>query len=503
MHLSKATETTAHRYSVACTLSVIHAIGLLGVVQPSSANESPTFEETACDLPAMTAELEGRFRCGFVRVPQVYSDDASGELRLFVAIAQSPRQPAEPDPIVIVSGGPGNSATQVATVAGPDLHSFPIAPRDVIFIDQRGTGQSEPRICALSPSDGLAPLAADRAIAEAAAQTRAIWRACLDALDRHGVPPEAWGAHVTAEDFETVRRALGIARWNVLSVSYGTSVAMELAARYPDTLRSLMLDSVVPPDPMPLDPRVSFLMARDALFSLCARDRRCARAYPNLPELYARALERLDAAPIAVPVAERLELPGNRFVLNRGDFEMLFFLSLYYRDAYAELPSLIRAAVDGRADPFVPIIEGIAGMVGDLSVETYTAVGCRDMPTYHSSELLVFGLDLARLGAACSEWARPGPIPQIPVGTEVPTLIFAGTMDPITPPINGVSIARQIGSSARLVLMQHFGHAPVANEGLKAGVETCGETILASFLNDPSQPLDISCADAPTPIEFR
>src|SRR5690606_879554 len=91
MHLNKAIETTAHRYSVACTLSVIHAIGLLGVVQPSSANESPTFEETACDLPGMTAELEGRFRCGFVRVPQVYSDDASGELRLFVAIAQSPR----------------------------------------------------------------------------------------------------------------------------------------------------------------------------------------------------------------------------------------------------------------------------------------------------------------------------------------------------------------------------------------------------------------------------
>src|SRR5690606_19919318 len=408
-------------------LSAIHTIGLLGVL-PSSASEPPAFEETTCDLPGLTPELEGRFRCGFVGVPKVYSDDASGELRLFVAIAQSPRQPAEPDPLVIVSGGPGNSATAVATLAGPDLHSFPIAPRDVIFIDQRGTGRSEPRVCDAAPFEGMALFAADSAIAEVAVQSRAIWRACLNSLERHGTPPEAWGTGVTAEDFDTVRRALGISRWHVLSVSYGTSVAMELAARYPDTLRSLTLDSVVPPDPMPLDQRVSFLMCRDALFSLCARDRRCGRAYRNLPELYLRALERLDAAPIVVPVAEQLGLPGNRFVLNRADFEMLFFLSLYDRDAYAELPALIRAAVDGRAEAFVPLIEGVAGMVAGLSVEAYTAVGCRDMPTYHSSELLVFGLDLVRLGAACPEGARPGPAPRIPVDTEVPTLIFAGTM---------------------------------------------------------------------------
>src|SRR5690606_9689497 len=231
--------------------------------------------------------------------------------------------------------------------------------------------------------------------------------------------------------------------------------------------------------------------------------RRCGRAYRNLPELYLRALERLDAAPIVVPVAEQPGLPGNRFVLNRADFELLFFLSLYERDAYARPPSLIRAAAEGRADAFLPLIEGLAGMVGGLSVETYTAVGCRDMPTYHSSELLVFGLDIARLGAACSDWAGPGPVPRVPVDTEVPTLIFAGTMDPTTPPMFGVSTARQIGSSARLVLMQQYGHAPVANEGVKAGVDSCGERILASFLDDPAQPLDTACADAPLPIEFR
>ena len=115
--MNKATETAARRNRVACMLSAIHAIGLLGVL-PSSASEPPAFEETTCDLPGLTPELEGRFRCGFVGVPKVYSDDASGELRLFVAIAQSPRQPAEPDPLVIVSGGTTESSVRERSVSG-------------------------------------------------------------------------------------------------------------------------------------------------------------------------------------------------------------------------------------------------------------------------------------------------------------------------------------------------------------------------------------------------
>jgi pimeloyl-ACP methyl ester carboxylesterase len=493
----------ATRLAGTCVLLLAHAAGLSGAGAHAIAGELPVFRETPCNLPGLNTELANRVRCGTVDVPRVYSGSARGSLALFVVIVRSPRQPAEPDPIVILSGGPGESATQMAALVGPDIQSWPIRPRDVIFIDQRGTGQSEPPGCRQTPSTALTPFAADLTTEQLVSTIHAQMRDCLTGLTKQGVPPEAWGTQVTAQDFERVRMALGVARWNALSVSYGTSLGMTLAARYPETLRLLVLDSVLVPDPLPVEPRVAYLLSRDALFSLCARDAACAKAYPVLPELYARAVSRLEAAPIVIPMSEHLGLPGNRFVLNRGDFEFLMHQALYFRDAYPKIPSLIRAAAEGRGGDFGPMIERITPMFANLSPAAYAAVSCRDNPRNQTARFALFGFDIGHLGGVCPQWAKPGPLPQVPVGTPVPMLIFAGTLDPVTPYVNGILTARQVGRSARLVQMREFGHAPFASPAMKAGAEECGERIVASFLNDPAQPPDMACADAPAPIVFE
>src|SRR5262249_29885254 len=145
--------------------------------------------------------------------------------------------------------------------------------RDLILVDQRGTGRSEPGLC---PGLNRTLMEANLAIAaddsgETAARRRAAYMTCRDAAIQRGIDPADFGTRITVEDFEQVRQALGIARWNVFGESYGTTVAMTLVALHAGTVRSVVLDSIYPPDPVPLW-STTVSDAREAFFAHCARD---------------------------------------------------------------------------------------------------------------------------------------------------------------------------------------------------------------------------------------
>src|SRR5690606_19851148 len=132
---------------------------------------------------------------------------------------------------------PGEASSSHVAFAASALHNLPMAARDVIFVDQRGTGRSEPRECdSAQQPDPLQQMSADLTTEQFVTASSTALRECLELLQQRGLPPEAWGTHVTVEDFELVRKALGIVRWNALSISYGTSVAMDYAARHPAAL---------------------------------------------------------------------------------------------------------------------------------------------------------------------------------------------------------------------------------------------------------------------------
>ena len=158
--------------------------------------------------------------------------------------------PRLPDPIVYISGGPGSPLTVYASAQA----THPFAPgRDLILVDQRGMGRSEPNICP-DHNKGLAIALATILIeptADMQAMPRAAFMACRDEARANGIDLRDFGTAVTVQDFDTVRQALGITEWNVFGVSYGTTVAMTLMARYPETIRSAVLNSVYPPDPDP------------------------------------------------------------------------------------------------------------------------------------------------------------------------------------------------------------------------------------------------------------
>jgi hypothetical protein len=191
----------------------------------------PFFEETTCDLPDVTPDIRPRLRCGTVRVPRDHARPDTGSFSLAVVVIKSAQQPSLSDPVVYISGGPGNPLTIYAAYQA----RIPYAPRrDLILVDQRGTGRSEASLC---PDLDRTLLEANIALAgegtaDAMVKRRAAYIACRDHAIRRGIDLKDFGTGVTVEDFEWVRRALGIERWNVNGESYGTAVAGVPTRRY-------------------------------------------------------------------------------------------------------------------------------------------------------------------------------------------------------------------------------------------------------------------------------
>jgi pimeloyl-ACP methyl ester carboxylesterase len=321
---------------------------LLGSTVPhracgAAAPSGPVFDEMACDLPHLSSEVAPRVRCGTVSVPRDYGAPDRGLFKLAVVVVGSAQQPTLPDPVVYISGGPGSPLTIYADHQARHPYA---ARRDLILVDQRGVGHSQPRLCpavasALMKTE-LAVIAAPTADAQANAQAqrRSAFMACRDDARAHGIDLNDFGTAVTAEDFEQIRQALGIARWNVVGESYGTTVAMTLMAHHPKPIRTAVLDSLYPPDPLPPS-WTRAAEARAAFFALCEHDPECAAAYPDLDGVYRQTLDQLGRAPLAVAVPPRLGQPDNRAPLTASMFEVVTDNLLYVPSAYSGLPRLI------------------------------------------------------------------------------------------------------------------------------------------------------------------
>lgn len=455
----------------------------------------PTFVDTPCSLPNVTPEILARLRCGTVAVPRNHDNRAAGHFNLAVVVAKSAGQPSLPDPVVYISGGPGGPLTIYADYQA----RHPYAPgRDLILVDQRGTGRSEPQLCPELTAKMLeANIAAVADMTEDhLARSRAMYLACRDAAIGRGIDLNNFGTMVTAEDFDWVRRALGITQWNVYGESYGTTVAMTLAARHPSTVRTLVLDSVYPPDPVP--PRLTIHEAAlESFFRACAVDAAgCAASFPNLANTYAETLDRLRAKPLPVDLPPQLKQPDNRVMLTTTLFEAVVGNLIYYPRNYPSLPRLIAAVHDGDTSGLGSIMEAMVMEAAGSDIADQTAVECRDRPHLRMplandaspfDKLHAFGI--------CAEWSNLGPPPVVPVGTTVPTLVLAGQFDPVAGLALSRQVAEEIGAHALWVEFPRLGHNV-------RFFSPCATGIVSRFIERPEATLDTSCRLRRPPIPF-
>jgi pimeloyl-ACP methyl ester carboxylesterase len=453
-----------------------------GVAQsgpPSPLTEDPC--RLAMDpLPAAYA------RCGTVEVPLDPATPDGAKVGLFVARIAALSAEPRLDPVLLIAGGPGQSTVDMYLQQRGAFEQVR-RERDLILVDQRGTGRSAAGFECNVRDD----LSLDTAGVEEL--TRAV-DDCLAKLERD---PRFYTTSVAVQDLERVRAALRLAQWNIYGVSYGTRVAQHYLRRYPEQVRAVVLDGVVPP-PLALGPDVAREAQRalEQIFARCAADAQCGARFTNLPGTFSELLARLDSAATADGAA--------RPPLTALELRVLVRFMSYNVATVSLLPVFISEAHAGN---YTPLANQARRLLRDLpeslSFPMSNSVTCtedvRFIDTAANDDLggTYLGTSIVEgLRGLCSRW---------PVGvmdedfktsvvSDKPVLLLSGEFDPITPPAYAERVAAEGLRNSVHVVGRGQGHGLIA--------VGCVPRILRAFIESPvPADLDASCLEdePPTP----
>jgi pimeloyl-ACP methyl ester carboxylesterase len=254
-------------------------------------------------IPCIYNVPQYEIECGTLTVPQSRQSD-SRSIELAIVIIRSDAEQPAPDPVVYLAGGPGGSSTAYTEgLVNTWLKPF-LARRDVILIDQRGTGASTPNLACDEYSYTMLDQisTATSGLQTIQAQADAL-QACQERLTEEGVLTSAYTSAESAADLEELRVALNIEAWNLFGVSYGTRLALTVLRDYPHGVRSVILDSVYPPQVnLFVDAYANGERARQAVFKACAEDTQCAAAYPDLEAHFWQLVDSLNEQPERVTI---------------------------------------------------------------------------------------------------------------------------------------------------------------------------------------------------------
>jgi pimeloyl-ACP methyl ester carboxylesterase len=254
----------------------------------------------ACPRPLPAGEVEGQtVICGRVEVPEVHGKAESRRIELAFAVLKARTQSPAPDPVVYLHGGPGSGTVKdLWSIVVPIFDQFR-ARRDLVTFDQRAAGISSDMVTCLDTlGANIVSLMAPGALPEATSEGDLVAQ-CLDEIKAKSGDITAYNTTQNAYDTQALMQALGYPEWNLYGISYGTQLALEVMRSAPEGTRSVVIDSVFPPDVRGYDENVKPLQETiQATLDQCAADPACAAAYPDLEATLVRVAERLQASPI-------------------------------------------------------------------------------------------------------------------------------------------------------------------------------------------------------------
>ena len=449
----------------------------------------PMLRAAACDFP-IADDRKARLSCHTLSVPRDYGNPSAGTYDLAVVVIKAAAPVAGVDPVLILHGGPGSGAT--ASMGRMRSEFWPAA--DTVVFDQRGAARSAPHICRDLAPEKLAAIAAPGTFDETARSYAGVHLRCRAQFEAAGVRPEHFGTRITARDAEQLRLAVGAGRWNVHAISAGTAVALEMLAARPQTLRAVVLDAPVVPDPDAAPGGDDYDAALNRIFALCGQDASCARAYPSLPSHFKAAVAGFDADPLAVPAPPGL-VPADSVSLNGGEFEYFAVRMLGSVGGIERFPALVTAAFHRDATTLGKMLEPAFEAEAKSAVIGRAAPLCREIRRYRTPMVPTRGPQLSQLNAVCPSWGPLGRFGRVPSNTGVPVLTMGGALDPGRKPGDAAAVARRLGSKAQTVLFPRAAHG-VWNTG------DCAGRIVAAFYRDPGQRIDAACAQEQPPLRF-
>lgn len=492
-------------FAVARALGAVALLTLApGAIAPGVAADAAAAAVAAGSAPFEPCRLEHRSRlqafaaeCTRISVPENRARPEGRRIQLFVARIPAISRRKAPDPLFLIAGGPGmGTADMYAGIA--QAFARVGRDRDLVLVDQRGTGSSAPLGCELSEETMID---ADEAM------IRAITQRCLAALSA-GHDVTQYTTSVAVQDLDAVRAALGYERINLYGVSYGTRVALHYLRRFPQQARLAILDGVVPPG-LALGPGIA-LDAEAALgriLARCAAEPACERAYGD-PAAHYRALrERLARKPVDVALPDPTTAAPRRLAFGPQHLGAVLRLQSYAASTAALLPYALAAA--NRDDDFLPLagifLMAEASTTDQLAYGMHNSVVCtEDLPFVDAARVDRARLEatylgpspLDGLGTICSLWPR-GVLDadlRTPLRSDVPVLLLSGADDPVTPPANATAVQAGLARSKHVVVPDS-GHGQV---GLP-----CMDAVFQAFLRDADPAgLDTGCLARTRPDPF-
>ncbi len=461
----------------------------LGAVLAGSAQADNRFEAlTPCELSAAGGRLTANALCGTLTVPEDPDHPAGRQLELAYAVMPARATRTRPDPVFFLAGGPGQSARETAPIMRLALRDIN-RQRDLIFLDQRGTGGSNPLDCVFAGEEQAWLDPSQDEIIEQLFGCKQRWEADV----------RFYTSSHAAKDLEALRKNYGFEQINLIGGSYGTRMAQVYLRMFPDRVRSVILDAVVPTRlHLGAEHGIKLDLALQRLIAACASDSECNKTFPDLEEAFESLIASFpdhdDGPKLAVTHPRKgsaVDLRFTRSTLGAA----LRFLS-YGPQSQMMIPYLIHeASTTGNpariASQAMIVTDQMADMI---AIGLNFAVGCSEdwpgWPEVPGSEDSLLGDSMRDLyEAVCVGWPG-GEVPDDfhqPFDSDVPILILSGELDPVTPPEYGEEARAQFSNSLHLVARGR-GHIVIT--------QRCISGIAAEFVASASvEGLNIECMD--------
>jgi len=455
--------------------------------------------------PCQIPQFSGRANCGTYQVYENRVSRKGRKISLKIVVLPATGSKREPDPFVYIPGGPGSSATEEAPFIAEEFGKI-LEHRDLLFVDQRGTGGSHPLNCQLyKPADPQSYLGYFFPLEDV--------RKCREQLEQQA-DLKLYTTSIAMDDLDEVRAALGYERLNLLGTSYGTRAALVYLKQHPHHVRTLTLQGVAPPGEfMPLAFPQHNERALQGVIGECLADKDCGQAFPNLKSEATAVLNRLVKGPVEVSIKpDKLETSAKtsppvkaetlRISLSRDLVAEAIRYMLYNPAAASRVPLYLHSAAQG---DFAPLADAALmyrkEIVAGGSNGLYLSITCaEDLPWIRPGEgkrvaahTFLGDYRLSQQREACALWPR-GTIPtdfnEI-ARSSVPVLLLTGEWDPVTPPTNAELVRSKLSNSLHVVV-PHGAHGFSGLQGID-----CILRLLVDFVQTGSlKGLNTSCASA-------
>jgi pimeloyl-ACP methyl ester carboxylesterase/uncharacterized integral membrane protein len=458
----------------------------------SAQDHAATFEWTTCPScpypDADTAYLRNEnIRCGYLTVPETRTPYNGRKLRIAVQVFKALTPNAAKPPMVILHGGPGGRA-----IGNFPPEYDPIRKEsDIILVDQRGAGFSEPAFSPEMNQDILNIFARDLTPAAETKERVAAAAKVKDALVKKGIDIPSYNSREIAADIHDLCKLLGYTSWNIWGTSYGTRVALTMMRDFPEGINSVILAAPLPANVKYFqDITANFKHSLDLLCEKCKSDPGCNSSYPDLKQDFITAITNLEKSPIVLKMDDATRFPEGKFVINAQDMLLAFHQALYDRNNFPLIPILIEQLKARNEGALKHFVESMANGVFRLQYGAYYSVICSECIPFNSLKAfedssagfwggLSFYKDEFGI---CNIW-NAGPFndkDSATVSSTIPVLILSGEMDPIAATTGAESVKAALPNSF-LYVFQNTGHFVGNGPAMD---------LIYKFLADPSRQPD-------------